>query len=137
LRHYRRVAAGHLFTVACSEAGTVYDKLDLVCPFGHRFTMTGKDLLRGTGCDACNRAAHDGFRARQLEDARRIAQERGGKCLAESFVNARTTMPWRCHKGHDWDATLDNVRRGHWCRHCARAQPRPGRRKLQAMRRLP
>lgn len=135
LQHYRRVATGFLFTVASRKAGGVYDELELVCPFNHRFTLTGKDLMRGTGCPACRDAAMEGFRVRQLEDAQRLAIERGGKCLAETFVNARKRLPWQCHKGHHWQATLDNVRRGHWCYYCARGLPRPGRRKGAKKRR--
>lgn len=126
---YRRVAIGHLFTVASRKVGTVYDDIDLVCPFRHRFALSGKDLLRGIGCPQCRAAALEGFRLRQLEDAGRLAKERGGKCLAGAYSNARTPIPWLCHKGHQWESSLDNVRRGHWCPRCARSHAQASRRR--------
>jgi len=29
-------------------------------------------------------------------------------------------MKWKCKKGHKWEATLDNIKRGTWCPECAK-----------------
>lgn len=126
---YQRVATGHLFTVASRKVGSVHEPVELICPFKHRFALSGRDLLRGIGCPQCRAAAQAGFRLRQLEDAKGLAKERAGRCLADTYHNARTPIPWQCHKGHIWESTLDNVRRGHWCFFCARGSARPGRRR--------
>lgn len=122
LQYYRRVATGRRMLVLSGRAGSVFDNLTLMCAFGHTFERRAKDLLRGIGCPQCRAVEEGAFRLRQLEDAQRLAGERGGKCLAEEYVNARVALPWRCQRRHEWCATLDNVRRGHWCGECARME---------------
>lgn len=54
---------------------------------------------------------------------------RGGTLLSE-YVNARTHVIVRCPIHGEWKATPDNlVNKRSWCLHCARAKPRPGRRR--------
>ena len=53
-----------------------------------------------------------------IEDAKKMAKERGGECLSEEYPNYKTRLKWRCHLGHEWESTLNNVKRGSWCRKC-------------------
>ncbi len=55
-----------------------------------------------------------------IEQFRKIATERGGKCLAGVYTNAATKLLWECHKGHQWEAAPYNVKSGTWCPYCAR-----------------
>src|SRR5882762_4244497 len=45
-----------------------------------------------------------------IGDARQVAHERGGSCLSEHYVNARSKLTWQCHRGHVRQANLDSVR---------------------------
>jgi len=47
-----------------------------------------------------------------------FAKRKGGKCLSEEYINAKTKLEWECRKGHRWFATPDNVTRGTWCPIC-------------------
>lgn len=128
---YRAVAIGHRMTLK-GEPRVIYarDFLDLRCAFNHQIAMSGKELLRGTGCSECNRVELEAFRHRQLEDAKELAERRGGVCLSDDYGNAHQRLAWRCHLGHEWNASIANVRsKLSWCPSCARAKPRPGRRK--------
>ncbi|MCZ8254487.1 MAG: hypothetical protein O9327_02245 [Polaromonas sp.] len=128
---YRAVAIGHRLTLKGEPALIkVYDNLNLRCAFNHLITMKAKDLLRGIECPECIEAERAAFRLRQLEDAKELAEARGGACLSDAYSTARSQLEWRCHKDHQWLATLDNVRsKRSWCPTCARSKPRPGRRK--------
>lgn len=128
---YRAVAIGHRLTLKGEpRAVRVHDSLTLRCAFNHLIDMKAKDLLRGVGCSHCIENERAAFRLRQLEDAKELAEARGGKCLSESYITARTVLSWECDLGHQWLASLDNVRtKGSWCPTCAKARPRPGRRK--------
>ncbi len=53
----------------------------------------------------------------------RMAEERGGECLATTYHNALTSMGWRCRRGHEFEARPCDVRRGQWCPVCARTFP--------------
>jgi hypothetical protein len=54
-----------------------------------------------------------------LEEIRQDAARRGGRCLAESYVDSLTLMDWECAEGHRWRAVAHSIRQGHWCKRCA------------------
>ena len=49
---------------------------------------------------------------------RTIAEQRGGKCLSEKYVNNHTKLKWQCEKGHVWDAIPHGIKKGQWCPVC-------------------
>lgn len=54
-----------------------------------------------------------------LSEARKIAEERGGKCISKLYINARTRLSWECSNGHKWSSSLDNVKnKRSWCKKC-------------------
>ena len=55
----------------------------------------------------------------KIQEMRKIARIRGGKCLSNIYINSKTNLRWKCSEGHQWEATPNNVLRGTWCRHCA------------------
>ncbi len=54
---------------------------------------------------------------------RKIAETRGGECLSDTYVDAKTKLRWRCKEGHVWYSTPNNTKRGKWCPVCARNVP--------------
>ena len=48
-----------------------------------------------------------------------IASKRNGKCLSERYKNAQTKLRWKCSKGHQWEATPNNIKNGKWCPECS------------------
>jgi len=72
----------------------------------------------GTWCPDCGKTdAINTKRKRSLEEARKIAIDRGGKCLAvtENYTNNHQPIEWVSASGHHWFASLANVKRGTWC----------------------
>lgn len=56
-----------------------------------------------------------------LEDAQQAARFRGGECLEEDMTRGDWTslLRWRCHAGHQFDASLNLILMGgHWCPEC-------------------
>ena len=49
----------------------------------------------------------------------KIAEERGGKCLSNKYINAHTKLEWQCAEGHQWEASPDKIKQGTWCPVCA------------------
>lgn len=48
------------------------------------------------------------------------AQERGGVCLSDTYINQKIKLSWRCKEGHEWNASPNNVfYRKQWCPTCA------------------
>ncbi len=85
------------------------------CHCGHEWEAAGYRVLRGGWCPKC---AVDAKRL-GLDSARKIAHERGGKCLSTEYVNVLTKLHWLCHRGHSWLSAMANIRAGHWCPDCA------------------
>ena len=54
-----------------------------------------------------------------LAEIQQDAARRGGRCLAESYVDSLTLMDWECAQGHRWRAVAHSIRQGHWCKRCA------------------
>jgi hypothetical protein len=89
-------------------------KLTWECAKGHQWEAKPNDVKGGTWCQKCAGKAKG-----TIEEMRSIAEERGGKCLSESYVNSKTKLLWECGKGHKWDVTPDSIKSGRWCRKCA------------------
>lgn len=53
-----------------------------------------------------------------IEEMVALAHERGGFCLSEKYINARTPLIWKCSLGHVWSASADSIKRGTWCPEC-------------------
>jgi hypothetical protein len=52
-------------------------------------------------------------------DIRRIARQKKGKCLSNSYVNIDHKLKWRCKEGHIWFASPYSViNRKSWCQKC-------------------
>ncbi|MEK6938343.1 MAG: hypothetical protein AABX04_04835 [Nanoarchaeota archaeon] len=54
-----------------------------------------------------------------IEDARKIAVDKGGECISEKYINAHSKLVWKCNNGHTWETTYDKIKQGKWCPHCA------------------
>lgn len=47
-----------------------------------------------------------------------IAHKKNGMCLSRTYINAKHKLTWKCHDGHIWEATPDNIQSERWCPHC-------------------
>jgi len=59
------------------------------------------------------------YRAKNLLDLRKIAQEHGGKLISKIYLGTHSNHVWECSMGHEWKATPHNIKRGRWCPKCA------------------
>lgn len=54
-----------------------------------------------------------------IDDIRRAAEFRGGKCLSTAMDGMDSPLQWQCAFGHEFTATPRLVLKGgHWCEHC-------------------
>jgi len=86
------------------------------CKEGHQWTAIYTSIEQGSWCPHC---AGQATSPALIDRYRKIAKERGGECLSNTYVNARKKLQFRCKVGHEWWAFPDNVRRGSWCNLCA------------------
>ena len=59
------------------------------------------------------------YKKRALEEIKKIARNRGGKCLSETYINSTTKLIFQCHKGHIWQTMPCSVKSSQsWCPTC-------------------
>jgi len=54
-----------------------------------------------------------------LEECKRVAELRNGKCLSSEYKNNSTKMLWECSEGHQWEAVIASIKTlNTWCPKC-------------------
>lgn len=103
--------------------GNCRDKYQWQCAKGHIWSATLNAVRRGQWCPECAIER----RSRTLQDMQRLAEKRGGQCLAKAYRGCGSKYPWLCARGHSWSTTFNNVVRGYWCPTCSyMVRTRPG-----------
>jgi len=83
------------------------------CGTGHIWMAKPGSIKHGTWCPYC------AGRHQTIEDMQQIARERGGCCLSERYILAKTRLKWQCSEGHIWNAIPQDIKSGTWCPYCA------------------
>ncbi len=84
------------------------------CRHGHEWNAMPTNVIKGSWCPVC---AHR--KRLTLHEMQALAASRGGKCVADQYLNNHTKLRWRCAAGHEWEAAPGSVKTGQWCPHCA------------------
>lgn len=86
------------------------------CARGHEWTAWGKNVLEGAWCLKCRT---EDRQREGLERMRAIADERGGLCVSDAYLDNNTRLEWECGRGHRWWARPRQVASGgSWCPEC-------------------
>lgn len=94
-------------------------KLSWQCAEGHTWNATPNNISNGTWCPVCARVRVNDGRRRTIEQLKAHAHKKGGQCLTDELENATSKIQWKCHKGHEWEATPQSVMgTGNWCPQC-------------------
>ena len=84
------------------------------CSEGHQWkTPYLGRVSKGSWCPTCRNPQNS------IQDAHKLAQERGGECLSPEYVNNYTPLLWKCGCGYEWEAIYGNIQQGTWCPYCA------------------
>ena len=96
-------------------------KLKWQCSEGHTWYAIPASIKNmKKWCRKCA-AKSRGFKRRLgISKMQEIAKDRGGVCLSKKYIDNRTSLKWRCSKGHIWNAVVYNILTGTWCPKCAR-----------------
>jgi phage FluMu protein Com len=105
---------GECLSEQCSGS---HDKLRFRCEAGHEWIARASAVAYGGWCRACFATS----RRLSLEQAYRVAEQKGGQCLSTAYDNSKTKLDFECGKGHRFAATLEKVKSGRWCPTCGRA----------------
>ncbi|MHC4627681.1 MAG: hypothetical protein ACYTDV_11920, partial [Planctomycetota bacterium] len=83
------------------------------CADGHVWEAPPDRIQQGKWCPHCA-----GVAKKSIDDMRRLAESRGGKCLSGEYSRITERLLWECADGHVWKATGRDIRQGRWCPEC-------------------
>ncbi len=83
------------------------------CRYGHEWMATPSKITQGRWCHTCG-----GSKKKSIEEMSSLAEEYGGKCLSEEYVDNQTKLLWECSRGHQWEASLAVIQKSNWCPYC-------------------
>lgn len=73
----------------------------------------------GSWCPTCGIDARAARQRASMEEIQALARSRGGICLSKSYDGSDINLRWRCARGHEWEASLRNVKNNKsWCPIC-------------------
>jgi hypothetical protein len=112
-KYYARSKGGDLLSDSYINSQT---KMKWVCKNGHIWEASTNSVQRNHWCSECY-----GNKKFTIQDAKKLAIKRNGKCLSSNYINSKTHLEWMCNKcNHIWFARFDSVKRGTWCPKCRR-----------------
>ena len=72
-------------------------------------------IKEGHWCPECA-----GIKKLTIDSIKKLAAEKGGKCLSEIYINSKTKLSWQCKEGHIWEAVPGAIKnQNQWCPICA------------------
>jgi len=83
------------------------------CKHNHIFVKNYSGVQQGHWCAICSGRAR-----KTIQDARDLAESRGGKCLSDVYVNSKAKMSFECSCGFRWESNYSSISQGQWCPRC-------------------
>ena len=124
LRIAREIAASRGGRCSSGEYIDIFTNMDWECKERHQWRATLNNIKNhNRWCPKCaikiiseKNTLQDG-----LAIARKIAIERGGRCLSNEYISIETKMEWECSKQHRWFAILNSIKNANsWCPICSK-----------------
>ena len=88
-------------------------KLDYICPNGHRHSITWSDWQHGIRCPYCSRKAK-----LTIEFIRESFKKEGYVLLTKKYINGKQKLEFICPNGHKHHITWNNWNQGQRCFYC-------------------
>jgi hypothetical protein len=90
------------------------------CGQGHTWEALPNSIQQGSWCPICSgHRITDETKTMRLSELMKIANSRGGTCLAAQYVSCNAKVAWQCREGHEWKASAQNIiANGSWCPFC-------------------
>lgn len=99
-------------------------RVEIICSQGHKWNPLLRDIIsRGFWCPKCAQLKNDQCKRLDIKLLQKIAKERGGKLISNTYTNNSTKVEWECAVGHSWKSVPASVlgnknTLGTWCPYC-------------------
>lgn len=109
-------------------------KMRFKCSKGHKFESTmGQIKYQNNWCPKCSREhlketprAIKKFYRLSIEEIKKLAEDKEGKCLSEVYQNNEIPLFFICKKKHEFTMKAKKLRQGHWCIKCHHEEIKEG-----------
>lgn len=116
--------------------GNQKSKAIMCCGLGHEWAASVDSLLRGSGCPKCAKVYRHSATEREAQlDA--LTNMNFVRWSEGSYKNSHSKATMSCRYGHEWDATVDSLLRGHGCPSCAGLYRYPAKERENQLAALP
>uniref|UniRef100_A0A6M3L0P6 Putative Hef-like homing endonuclease n=1 Tax=viral metagenome TaxID=1070528 RepID=A0A6M3L0P6_9ZZZZ len=88
-------------------------KLEYLCPKGHRYSITFHNWLRGNRCAVCA-----GLAKKTIEEVRNSFKEEGYTLLTNKYLNSKQKLEYICPEGHKHSIRWNSWQLGQRCGIC-------------------
>ncbi|MEO6921907.1 MAG: hypothetical protein ABI171_23210 [Collimonas sp.] len=114
----------------CLSTSYINTKTPLLwqCAKQHQWSCVPHHIKNGRWCPECARERNG-----SLERVQRLAKDRGGEYLEETYRNNKTPARWRCAEGHIWKSGSGKIASGTWCPQCSHDRKRSSIEEMQAI----
>lgn len=90
------------------------------CEKGHIWESAAGNIMSGTWCPTCGRKkANENRKKYNLTDIQKIAYNKNGLCLSDSYSTLRSILTFKCGEGHVWSTEANQILKGSWCPDCS------------------
>lgn len=89
--------------------------LQFKCSKGHTFKIHANSVRSGNWCWECG-----GSYPLNIDIVRELASKRGEICLSNTYINQGHKILFQCAKGHEYECTTKNYKKGRGCPECAK-----------------
>jgi hypothetical protein len=110
---FHKIAAEKGGTCLTLNRASGKEKISFECNKGHRWSVVPSSVKMGTWCPTCA-----GTQKLSLEDYKKIAEIKGGRCLSTEYINGKGKLRFECSEGHLWESQASSVKAGNWCKRC-------------------
>ena len=93
-------------------------KLNYICPNGHRNSMIWGSFQQGHRCPDCYNNTRKGFTKMVTESIREEFNKEGYTLLTKEYRNTKQKLRYICPNGHERTITYDSWRAGSRCKLC-------------------
>lgn len=103
-----------------NEYKSKHSSLNWSCAKGHQWAASFHSIQRRSWCPTCARGQGAIRRRRYtLQDLQTVAKRKKGTCLSTEYVSSRKKYLWVCEQEHTWEASFQDIKKGHWCSVCS------------------
>jgi hypothetical protein len=94
-------------------------KLDYICPKGHRHSVTWNNWKKGARCPTCANVKRGHSLRLSIGFIRSEFEKENYMLLTKEYKNAKQKLEYICSNGHRYSITWSSWRQGHRCLFCA------------------